>query len=184
MFRNKLILHQYVLFGVVGLLILTGLLTGNFVFGLNLLWWILGSVLGFMIVFFDRLANMLVTKTDQTMNLRLKEVWTQKQVTKTLDELLNERGEQKDLVMRSFLFLLVWVVMAFFTVTSVNSQFARGMMLGIGIHLIFDFLYDYFWDKPRFTSWFWQIKREISQEEQLWIVWAMGLIFLILVFRF
>ena len=74
--------------------------------------------------------------------------------------------------------------MSFFTITSVNSQFARGLMLGIGTHLVFDFVYDYFWNKERFDNWFWQIKRTFSDDEKKWTVIGFSIIYLFLIIRF
>jgi hypothetical protein len=184
MFKDKLVLHQLVLFGVMGCLVLVGLITGSFVFGINLLWWMLGSVIGFLFVFLDRFVNSFVTNSNGALGLRLKELVGQNKFKEGLLILLNERHEQKELVMRSFLFLLVWVVMSFFTITSVNSQFARGLMLGIGTHLVFDFVYDYFWNKERFDNWFWQIKRTFSDDEKKWTVIGFSIIYLFLIIRF
>lgn len=184
MFNDKLMLHQYVLFGVVGFLIILGLVTGNFVFGINLLWWMLGAVIGFMLVFLDRLINSLFANSDEALIPQIKEKIGKKEIREGLLMLLNEKHEQKELVMRSFLFMLVWIIMALFTITSVNSQFARGLMLGIGTHLIFDFVFDYFWDKERFDTWFWQIKRVFSKDEKKWIVFAFGAIYVLLISKF
>ena len=183
MFNDKLALHQYVLFGIIGLLILLGLATGNFVFGINLLWWMLGAMMGFLFVFSDQLINSLLMNPSETLRLRSKELFDRKKINEELLVLLNERHEQKELVMRSFLFLLTWVILAFFTITSVNSQFARGLILGIGTHLVFDFIYDYFRNRERFDNWFWQIKRTISEKEKTGAVIVLTIIYLFLIVR-
>lgn len=120
----------------------------------------------------------------EALGIRLRELFGEKKFTEGLIMLLNERHEQKELVMRSFLFLLVWIVLALLTVTSVNSQFARGFMLGIGTHLIFDFVYDYFWNKERFNTWFWQIKRVVGEDEKKWMVIGLSVIYIVLILRF
>lgn len=184
MFKDKLVLHQFVLFGVILFLVLIGLVSGNFAFGIDLLWWMLGSVIGFLFVFTDRFVNSFLTNPGESLALRLKDLFGQKRFKEGLLMLLNERHEQKELVMRSFLFLIVWIVMSVFTITSVSSQFARGLMLGIGTHLVFDFVYDYFWNKERFNFWFWQIKRELGEEEKKWVVLVVSIIYLFLTLRF
>ena len=170
MFKGKLWLHQIVLFGVLGVLILISLLDGSFVFDLKLLWWLLGAMLGFLFVFGDRLVYSLVTKPDETLSLKAKDMFGQKRIVEGLKLLLTERSDQKELVMRSFLFLVLWVVLAFFTLTSVNNSLARGFILGIGTHLMFDLIYDYRFDKERLDMWFWQIKRTLEPEEKKWFV--------------
>lgn len=184
MFKDKMVLHQFVLFGVIGFLLLIGLFTGNFVFGIELLWWLLGAVIGFLFVFTDRLVNSFLTNPNESLALRLKELFGQRKFKEGLLMLLNERHEQRELVMRSFLFLVVWVVMSLFTITSVGSQFARGFMLGIGTHLVFDFVYDYYWNRERFNNWFWQIKRELSEDEKRWTVVGISVLYVFLGLRF
>ncbi len=182
--KDKVVLHQYILFGVLILLILFKVITGNFVFGLELLWWLLGSVIGFMFVFTDRFVNSFLMKPDETLGLRLRDLFGQKKFSEGLLTLLNERHEQKELVMRSFLFVVVYLVLALLAVTSVSSSFGRGFILGIGIHLVFDLVFDYFWNKDRFNLWFWQIKRELSYDEKRWFVMLVSIVFGMLVFNF
>jgi ABC-type multidrug transport system fused ATPase/permease subunit len=184
MFRDKVALHQYVLFGVMVFLVLLKVLTGNFIFGLELLWWFLGAIIGFLFVFSDRFVYSFLMKPEETLGKRLKDLFAEKKFTEGLIILLNEKPEQKELVMRSFLFLIVWLIMALLTVTSVSSVFARGFMLGIGIHLVFDLIYDYFWNHSRFDLWFWQIKREVSTEEKRWFVILVSIIFGLLAINF
>ena len=182
--RDKISLHQYVLFGVLGLLILWKVLTRNFVLDLGLLWWLLGSIIGFLFVFTDRFVYSFLMKPDEALGMRLKELFQGKKFDEGLILLLNERHEQKELVMRSFLFVLVWVVLALLAVTSIVSPFGRGFMLGIGIHLVFDLVYDYFWNRERFELWFWQIKRVVSPEEKRWFVIIVSMVFILLSVNF
>ncbi|OIN91509.1 hypothetical protein AUJ42_01815 [Candidatus Collierbacteria bacterium CG1_02_44_10] len=184
MIKNKVAIHQYVLFGFFVFLIFVKVITGNFVFGLDLLWWLLGGVIGFLFVFCDRFVYSFLMKPDEALGTRLRDLFGRKKIVEGLITLLNERHEQKELVMRSVLFLLVWMVMALLTVTSVSSSFARGFVLGIGIHLVFDLIFDYFWSHDRFDLWFWQIKREVSSEEKRWFVLLMAIIFGLLALNF
>jgi hypothetical protein len=167
-----------------GFLLLLKILTGNFIFGLDLLWWLLGAIIGFLFVFSDRLVYSFLMKPEEALGKRLKDLFAEKKFVEGLTALLSEIHEQKELVMRSFLFLIVWLVMALLTVTSVSSAFARGFMLGIGIHIVFDLIYDYFWNHTRFDLWFWQIKREVSIEEKRWFVILVSIIFVLLAINF
>lgn len=182
--KDKISLHQFVLFGALILLIVVKMLIGNFGLNLSLLWWLLGAIIGFVFVFTDRFVYSFLMKPDEALGMRLRELFGGKQFSEGMLLLLNERHEQKELVMRSFLFIVVWLVLAVLTVTSIVSPFGRGFMLGMGIHLIFDLVYDYFWNKERFEQWFWQIKRIVSPEEKRWFVILTALIFGILLFNF
>jgi hypothetical protein len=182
--RDKISLHQYVLFVTLGVLIVWKIISRNFVFDIGLLWWLLGSVVGFLFVFTDRFVYSFLMKPDEALGVRLKELFEGKKFSEGLILLLNERHEQKELIMRSFLFVMVWVVLALLTVTSVISPFGRGFMLGMGIHLTFDLIYDYFWNKDRFELWFWQIKRVVSPEEKRWFVIIVSMFFVLLSINF
>jgi len=57
-------------------------------------------------------------------------------------------------------------------------------VLGIGVHLIFDLVFVYFWDHTRFDLWFWQIKREVGSEEKRWFVILVSIIFGLLAINF
>ena len=184
MIKNKVAIHQYVLFGVFVFLIFVKVITGNFVFGLDLLWWLLGGIIGFLFVFCDRFVYSFLMKPDEALGTRLRDLFGRNKFAEGVITLLNERHEQKELVMRSVLFLLVWMVMALLTVTSVSSSFARGFVLGIGVHLIFDLVFVYFWDHTRFDLWFWQIKREVGSEEKRWFVILVSIIFGLLAINF
>ncbi len=61
-------------------------------------------------------------------------------------------------------------------------MFARGFMLGIGTHLLFDFIYDYFKDKERLDLWFWQIKRTLEPSEKFWFMISVSVVYVFLAF--
>ena len=163
-------LHQLVLFGVIGILVLWRVLNKSFFFDLNLLWWLLGAMVGFLFVFLDRFVYSVISKPEETLSLRIKELFGQRNFVEGVRLLLAERYDQKELVMRSAMFVVVWIVLAFLTMTSVLNFFARGFVLGIGIHLVFDLIYDFVKDKERLDLWFWQIKRTLEPEEKFWFV--------------
>ncbi len=169
--RNKIIWHQVVLVAVMVFLSGYKFLLGRIDLDLDTLWWWLGSVAGFIFVFSDRIFYALVTRTDENMSVELRENLKKGKVGMALSQLISERHEQKELVMRSVLFVISWWVLALFAFTSTANMFARGLILGIGIHLVFDLLADYWWDRERLNLWFWQIKRVVPEsEKQVFVV--------------
>jgi hypothetical protein len=136
-----------------------------------------------MFVFLDRFVYSIFSGSDEKLSVRMKELFDQKKFIEGVKLLLAEKYEQKELVMRSFLFLVVWIVLAFFTMTSVANFFARGLVLGIGTHLMFDLIYDFKFDKERLDIWFWQIKRTLEPEEKFWFVVITGVVYLLLAFN-
>ena len=178
--KNKLLWHEIFLFGVAILLILWKLLFRNAGFDLALLWWLLGLVFGFLFIFLDRFIYVFYTHKEDSLSTRVVTSFKNKKVGEGISMLLTERSEQRELVMRSFLFVGVWMVLAFFSMTSTVNFFARGLVLGIGSHLMFDVASDFLWDKNRFDLWFWQIKRKLSDDEKKWFLglFVLGYVFL------
>lgn len=147
---NKLVWHQVVLFSIFLGLTLLRLFSSQVRLDLNLIWWWLGGVLGFLFVFSDRLLYSLV-------------------------------GNSRE-VMRSALFVVIWAVLAIFTVTSVGTGFPRGFVLGLGTHLIFDLLWDYRGGGREIELWFWQVKN-VTKMEIDWFFRGVALFYL-LIFTF
>lgn len=180
MLKGKLWLHQLFLFGVLGVLILWSVINRAFVFNISLLWWLLGAMIGFLFVFLDRFIYSVISKPNETLSLRMKELFGQTKFVEGVRLLLVEGYDQKELVMRSAMFLVVWILLAFFTATSVLNFFARGFMLGVGTHLVFDLVYDYVKDRERLDLWFWHIKRTLEPEEKRAFVLVVGVIYALL----
>lgn len=140
-------------------------------------------MIGFLFVFLDRVVYSVFSNPNGTFGLRIKELLNQKNIPERIRLLLAERYDQKELAMRSAMFVVVWIVLAFFTATSVTNFFARGFVLGIGTHLIFDLIYDFIKDKERLDLWFWQIKRTLEPEEKFWFVVIAGVVYILLAFN-
>ena len=172
---KKVLWHEIVLVAV--LLVLSGwrLWQGQWILEVGVLKWWLGAILGFLFVFLDRLAAMAVTDPNRVLEMKLKEMWGKGKIREGLVILLADRKKQEKLIMRTALFLVVWVVLALLSVTSVTSFGARGFVLGIGTHLVFDLIWDYFKDKERLSRWFWQSKEGFSEKEMevfFWLITA------------
>ena len=163
-----------VLIAVMALLTVFRLMFGNWQFGLGVLWWWLGGVTGFLFVFSDRLVYSLVTNPEELLSLKVKDLFRERKLGEGLRSLLLERNEQNNLMMRSILFVIIWLALAFWTLFGVTALFGRGFMLGMGVHFIFDLLWDYFGKGRDLSAWFWQIKRQVSVEEQRWLVLAIS----------
>lgn len=182
MFKGKIWLHQLFLFIVLGVLVLWSVLSKTFVFNIGLLWWLLGSTIGFLFVFLDRFFYSFLSKPDETLSLRMRELFGQRDFVGGVRLLLAERYEQKELVMRSAFFVVIWTLLAFFTATSVTNMFGKGLLLGVGTHIIFDLIYDFRNDPERLDAWFWHIKRTLEPAEKFWFVFGSGVAYVLLAF--
>lgn len=170
--ERKLIAHQLVLFGV--LLSLTGwrLLTGKWSLGIDLYKWWLGAVVGFLFVFTDRLVWAFWQHPEETLAIRMRELFAGGKLWEGLVLTLRERREQKKMMIRSVLFLAIWVVLTVLVISSTVDSFPRGFMLGMGIHLGFDLVSDYLGKGRDIKWWLWQIKGEWKERQITWLVWG------------
>ena len=169
---KKVVWHQVVLFSL--MLLLTGwrLMSGEWVMGIGVLWWWLGGVLGFVFVFFDWLIQLMVMEPKRVFDVKLKKALKGENIKTGVAFALEERQKKSELVMKSAFFLLAWLVLGFFTLSSVASAFSRGFLLGLGTHLMFDLAWDYFKKPEKLDNWFWMIKRSLGMEEKRWFVWV------------
>lgn len=178
--EKKLVLHQLVLFVVLVTLTLWRIASQTWTINYQVLLWWLGAVLGFSFVFADRLIYAFWQHPEETLSLTLRQVLGGGRWMTGLSTLLTERGTQKHLMMRSVLFLVVWLGLGFLTISSVSNLFGRGFMLGLGIHLTFDLLTDTVAHRRDLKLWFWQIKRDIPESEMKMVVWGYTILFLLI----
>lgn len=178
---NKLAWHQIILFCVLGLLTLMRLLTGTVGLDISLLWWWIGGIAGFLFVFADRLVYIFMSHPEEALSIRLRELFAKGKIVNGLALALTEREKQDKLVMRSVLFVFIWIVLTILTMTSIANTFSRGFMLGLGTHLVFDLGWDY-WTAGRrdIGLWFWQV-RNVTKMEINGFVWASFIFFFITV---
>lgn len=148
---------------------------GGAVFSISMLWWSLGVTMGFVFVFADRLIFHLVSEPEKIMGIKMKQLFRQGKLVEGMAVALEERSNDKGLIMRSILFLAIYIVLAFWTMASVPGAWQRGFVLGIGIHLFFDFWWD-FAMKKGVDNWFWQLPIRLSKTEEKVLVFFMSMV--------
>lgn len=166
---SKLVWHQVILILVLLFLTAVRLITRRWNFDIDLFWWWLGGVVGFLFVFSDRLIHSLVSNPKEILSVKVRDLIGRGRIAEGLALTLLEREKQENLMMRSALFIVVWLILAFWTATSIANNFPRGFILGLGTHLVFDLLWDYSLPAGRqegkgrdMGHWFWQVKRKLS----------------------
>jgi hypothetical protein len=149
---------------------------------LNWVWWVVGVVVGVLVLFVDRIVYTYSypgTQISQQFAWYIKE----KKYMTALELLDARRLEQERLSFRSALFMAIWVPLAFFALTSTPSLFGKGVVMGLMLHILSDA-----WRlqkiEPRrlHIRLFWLIKREITDEERLIFLWVITAIFGVLSF--
>jgi len=177
--NKKLPLHFLVLLVVGALICVWRVVTGRWVVGLSLVWWWMGLFVGFSFVFSDRLIQGLVEEEGYGASL-VRAIRSNGWLA-TIKKIVTERGGNKRLVMRSVLFVIVWLLLGFWTVITAGGAFGRGLILGIGVHVFFDLWWDFLFKKDRVEEWFWQIKRTVTNQEMQGFVYGTGLLGLMVI---
>lgn len=144
---------------------------------LNWVGWIIGVLLGVMILFLDRVVYTYSYPGTQIAQ-QFAWYWKQKKYLTALSLLYDRRLEAERLTFRSSLFMVVWVPLAFFATTSTTLLFGKGVVMGIMLHILVDSWRLQKSDPRRLhLRLFWLVKREISEDERSMFLWVMTGIF-------
>lgn len=150
-------------------------------YGWQFLLWLVGGVVGWYLLVADRLLWVYFSHPKEKMSLYIKDLVKKGKFKQVILDLEKYKDYQKHLSFRSALFQVVWVALAFFTITSTPSFFGKGLVMALGLHLLIDEWEDQLKDPNILNSWlFWQIKRKITLQEQKTFLWLMTGLFFIL----
>ena len=149
---------------------------------LTWVWWVVGVVVGVMILFLDRLVYVYSYPNEQLSRTVIHH-YAQKDYVNMLAVLDLRRNEQNKLTFRSALFMVVWVLLAFFALTSTAGLFGKGVVMGLMLHILIDAWRLQKIDSQRLNErLFWQIGRTVRMEEQLVLMYAVSALFVIFSF--
>jgi len=154
--RPKLLLYL-AYFGLLSLI--------NLKLGFDLIWLWVGAMLGWLFIYVDRLNHVYLTKPDEQLSVYVKHLVTNKRYGEAFILLTNRGGEQRFLMSRSVLFMVAFVPLALFVLTSTASELAAGMVLGIGLHLLLSIAFDWYRFEYLKHWLFWPIKRHFNDTE-------------------
>ena len=138
-----------------------------------------GVLVGALVLFLDRVVYTYSYPQEQ-LSQQFVHVWRQRKYLSALSLLDSRRSEQEKLTFRSALFMVIWVPLAFFALTSTTGVFGKGVVMGLMLHILYDA-----WRLQRMsperlhTRLFWQVAREVTHEEQLVFLWVMTGIFVL-----
>jgi hypothetical protein len=149
---------------------------------LSWLSWVVGVVVGVLILFLDRVAYTYSYPGEQ-LSQQVSWYFKQKKYLTGLELLDSRRLEQEKLTFRSALFMAVWVPLAFFTLTSTPVLFGKGVVMGLMLHILMDGWRLQKTDGQRLhVRLFWMIKRVFTNEERLVFLSIMTGIFVLFSF--
>ncbi|CAN5279657.1 hypothetical protein BH10PAT2_BH10PAT2_2390 [soil metagenome] len=132
---------------------------------------VLGLYLGFCLILIDRLLHALYVEPDTEFSKKIQHAWKSKQYLQLFTLIWREGPfEQANLISRSTIFMLCYMALAIYVVTSSNTVFGIGFVLGIGLHYCLDLVL--YHTQPDFFAeqFLWQIKRKFKSSEVKWLV--------------
>jgi len=140
--------------------------------------WIIGALLGGYFIKIEQIFYAYLIEPKSPFSIKVKQL-IKKQQWKELWGMLRIGVEQQQLAFRSALFQTVWVVLAFFTISSTGGYFGKALVMAIGLHLLLDQWED--WTEEGTIAWaFWQIKRPVLAKEQRIFLYIMTGVFSLL----
>ena len=141
----------------------------------------LGGIIGTLLPDIDHLIYAYVLKPHEVTSQRVASLISQRQVGKTWDLIYSTRNERKDLVFHTAQFQLLFVVFAFFVITSSGSLLGTGIVLAFSLHLLIDQVMD-LTQTGNFEVWFEKFPFALDSEQKRYFLIANGIIILILGF--
>lgn len=177
----QLVILVYLL-GIFLLRILTSLKFFSWRLVLDNFYFVLGGLFGWVLLKGDRIVDAFFVTPQTQLSHQIRHLTKKFQILKLWQLLEERKAEQKHLAFRSAIFQAAWALIALFAITSTASFFGKGVILGLGLHLLFDEWKDYRQKGSTFLrDWlFWQIKREVNLKETKIFLWTMTGIFVFL----
>lgn len=155
---SKRKLSTQLLFNVSFLLVVT-LLNSWFSFSFWPFW--LGGLLGLFIPFLDSLCYVYLLRPYELSSQRVKYLVAKKQFQQAIKLIQETRPERGVMVIHSFLFEAVLIVLIILIITSSGSLIGIGLSMGIFLHLLVDQTSDYLAYK-NLNSWFFNLTEVLS----------------------
>lgn len=168
--------HALVLLGYVALVLLL-----RWRWEVTALWLGVGILIGYGLVFLDRFVYVYITHPHEELSRAVQYLVRQRHFREALRTINQRRGEQTRLSFRSFLFVVAWVFLATFALTSTADLLAQGLVMGLGLHVLYDLWRDFGRGGDYFSQKvFWQVKRVVTEGEMRWFLYIFSGVFVVL----
>jgi hypothetical protein len=101
-----------------------------------------GGIVGNLLPDLDHFIYVYFLKPQELTSQRIGYMMGKKNLSRSLRLLIETRSERTKLIFHSGLFQLIFVILAFFVITSSGSFFSRGIVLAFSLHLLVDQVVD------------------------------------------
>ena len=134
-------------------------------FSWQMLFFAAGVLLGLGFSFLDRLIQVFLIKPHEHLSEHVRQLVKERRFADAFRLLSDRGGEQIHLTVRSIFFMGAWVPVALYIITSTGNMLAVGLVMGIGLKMLYDVWVDWS-DLDKIRQWlFWPIKRRMSDGE-------------------
>jgi len=114
--------------------------------------WI-GGVVGLALPYFDHLVYVYFLRPQNEISLRIKNLISHGERKAAFEQMLDLQKAGAGLIFHTAHFQLIFLVFAFFVITSSGSVFGRGIVLSFALHLLIDQVSELS-EKGNIDSWF------------------------------
>lgn len=130
----------------------------------------LGGIVGTVLPDIDHLIYSYFLKPQDLTSLRIKSLLDKGKILRTWDLIATTESERTSLIFHSAHFQIIFVVFAFFIVTSSGSLVGKGIALSFLIHLLVDQIMDYR-TRGGIANWFKKIPYTFDDyHTRIWII--------------
>lgn len=152
-------------------------------FSLTYLPFLYGGIIGTILPDIDYLVHAYFLKPQEETSRKVTALISDGKYKETWDEIVTGRRERTDLVFHSAYFQLIFLVFAFFVVSSSGSLLGRGVVLAFLLHILVDQVVDLA-ETKNLDSWFSKTLVISDQEQRKWYLIANIVALLVLGFIF
>lgn len=145
---------------------------------LNVLAIIAGLTVGWLIHWLDLIAYIFILHPEAQISQYIRYQIARRQYRQAWSSLKTRMGEVDKLTTRGILFQLVWIVLAFFAVTSSAGWFGKTLVLAIGGRLVFEQWREWLHDRTLLKKkLLWQVNLDWSEAQVKFYLISFTLVF-------
>lgn len=129
----------------------------------------LGGIIGTLLPDLDHFIYIYFLRPHEAVSREISGMISQRKYIKSWDKALATESERDNLVFHNAAFQLIFLIFAFFVVTSTGSLFGRGLVLAFLLHLLVSELSDYI-EKKNLDRWFAKLPIILDKQQKLWFI--------------
>jgi len=157
---------------------------GRWIWQSSLIWLYLGSILGLFLLESDHWLYVFLSNPHELTPQRIKRLVEQKQFKLAFILVSDTKLEREKLAFHNILFQVILTVFCFFAITSTNSFFGIGLLMGMFFSLLFEeiFYLKKGWQEELKKRLFWPVKIDFTAGQQKIYILVMVFVFIFLSF--